>query len=146
MRTAIDGTGLWPQSERMTIDISKIFERCPEGFQSLCWILYLAASGIGLATLGEISGTLLLIGCIIVIVLAQSRKGDAQGTIYASHLTRIARVMTISLIVALALLTVTILTLGIGILITWPLYLIFLVWLAFALVRGMMKLNDGQSV
>ena len=38
-----------------------------------------------------------------------------------------------------------IVTLGIGILITWPLYVIFLLWLGYRLVKGMMRLNDGQG-
>jgi uncharacterized membrane protein len=52
--------------------------------------------------------------------------------------------MTIALVVAILLLVLTIVTLGIGIIITWPLYFLFLLWLGYKLIRGMMKLNDGQ--
>lgn len=130
----------------MAINLNQIFDRTPQGYHTLCWSLYLASAAIGLATLGEFSGTLLTIGCVVVIILAHSRKTESSATIYGSHFARIARIMTISLIVALALMFVTIVTLGIGIIITWPLYLIFLIWLAVMLVRGMLKLNDGLAV
>lgn len=128
----------------MAVDLSKTFERSPEGFQALSWTLYIASGVIALATLGEFSGTLLLVGCIIVILLARSRRDDAASTIHASHLSNIATSMTIALVVAILLLVITILTLGIGVIITWPAYVLFLLWLGYRLVRGMMKLNDGQ--
>lgn len=127
-----------------SFDISKTFDRSPEGYQALTWVLYICSAGIALATLGEISGTLLLVGCIAIIVLARSRKADAAQTIHGSHLANIGSVMTIALVVAAVLLAFTILTLGIGILITWPLYVLFLLWLGYRLVKGMMRLNDGQ--
>lgn len=128
----------------MSVDISKVFERSSEGYQALSWALYVASGAIALATLGEFSGTLLLVGCLVVIFLARSRKEDAASTLYGSHLTNIASAMTIALIVAILLLAFTIATLGIGIIITWPAYVLFLLWLGYKLIRGMMKLNDGQ--
>jgi uncharacterized membrane protein len=128
----------------MAIDISKVFERSPEGYQTITWALYIASCAIAAATLGEFSGTLLLIGCIAVIVLARSRIADAASTIYGSHLQRIAKAMTIALFVAIVLKAITYLTLGIGVIITWPLYLLFLVWLGFTLIRGLIRLNDNQ--
>jgi uncharacterized membrane protein len=128
----------------MSVDISKAFDRNPEGYQALSWVLYVASGAIALATLGEFSGTLLLVGCLVVIFLARSRKDDAASTIYGSHLANIASTMTIALIAAILLLAITILTLGIGIIVTWPAYVLFLLWLGYKLIRGMMKLNDGQ--
>jgi uncharacterized membrane protein len=128
----------------MDVDISKTFDRSPEGYHALTWVLYVASGAIGLATLGEFSGTLLLVGCLAVIFLARSRKKDAAATVHGSHLANIASTMTIALAVAVLLLVFTIATLGIGIIITWPLYLLFLLWLGYKLVRGMMRLNDGQ--
>lgn len=124
-------------------DLSKTFDRSPDGYLALSWVLYAVSGVIALATLGEFSGTLLLIGCIAVIFLARSRRDDAAGTIYASHLSSIARVMTIALVVAVLLLAFTVITFGIGIIITWPLYVLFLLWLGYRLVKGMMRLNDG---
>jgi uncharacterized membrane protein len=129
----------------MAIDFSKTFERTPEGIDALTWVLYIGSCAIAAFTLGEISGTLLFLGCIAVIVLASSREKDAAGTIYESHLANIRKVMTVNLIAALVLIAITWLTLGIGIILTWPIYLCFLVWTGFKLIRGLMKLNDGQG-
>jgi uncharacterized membrane protein len=127
----------------MAIDFGKTFERTPEGIDALTWVLYIGSCGIAALTLGEISGTLLFLGCIAVIVLASSREKDAAGTIHESHLANIRKVMTVNLIAALVLIAVTWLTLGIGIILTWPIYLCFLIWTGFKLIRGLMKLNDG---
>ena len=129
----------------MAVDFSKTFERTPEGFQALTWALYVASGTIALATLGEISGTLLLIGCVAVILLARTRKAEAASTIYGSHLSNIATVMTAALVVAVVLLSITVITLGFGIILTWPLYVLFLLWLGYRLVKGLMRLNDGQA-
>ena len=108
----------------MPLALDKALDRTPEGFQALTWILYVASCGLAAFTLGEISGTLLFLGCIVVIVLASSREKDAAATIYASHLANIRKTMTV--------------------IVTWPIYLCFLVWTGFKLIRGLMKLNDGQ--
>ncbi len=127
----------------MKVDPGKMLERTPEGFNALAWVLYFVSAGLAVATLGEISGTLLCIGAIVVIVLSSSRKSDAAGTIFASHLENIRWVMLVNLIASIILLTLTFITFGLGIVITWPLYVILLVWTGFKLIRGMMKLNDG---
>jgi len=128
-----------------TFDVSKTFDRSPEGYQALTWVLYICSLGVALATLGDISGTILFVGCVAIVLLARTRKDDAAGTIYGSHLGNIAKVMTIALVVAAILLAFTIVTFGIGILITWPLYVLFLLWLGYRLVKGMMRLNDDQA-
>jgi uncharacterized membrane protein len=127
----------------MAIDFGKTFERTPEGLEAMTWVLYIASCGLAAFTLGEISGTLLFLGCIAVIVLSSSRQKDAVGTLYDSHLANIRKVMMVNLVVALVLIAFTWLTLGIGIIITWPIYLCFLIWTGFKLIRGLMKLNDG---
>jgi uncharacterized membrane protein len=127
----------------MAIDFGKTLERTPEGFEALSWVLYIGSCGLAAFTLGEISGTLLFLGCIAVIVLSSSREKDAAGSIYASHLANVRKVMTVNLIAAVVLIAVTWLTLGIGIILTWPIYLCFLIWTGFKLIRGLMKLNDG---
>jgi uncharacterized membrane protein len=130
----------------MAIDVGKTLERTPEGFQALSWVLYIASAVLSAATvLGDFSGTLLFIGAIVVIVLASSRKSDAAGTIYGSHLANITSTMWVNLVAAVVLMAITYLTLGIGIIITWPAYIVVLIWVGFKLIRGMMKLNDGQA-
>jgi uncharacterized membrane protein len=129
----------------MAIDVGKTFERTPEGFQAMSWVLYVGSAALAALTLGEISGTLLFLGCIAVVVLASSREKEAAGTLYGSHLTNIRKTMMVNLIVALILIAFTWITFGIGIIITWPIYLCFLVWTGFKLIKGMMRLNDGVA-
>jgi uncharacterized membrane protein len=129
----------------MAFDLNKTFERSPEGFHALSWVLYVASAALSAATLGEFSGTLLFLGAIVVIVLASSRKSDAAGTIHESHLANISKVMWVNLIAALLLIAFTWVTFGIGIIITWPLYLVLLIWVGFKLIKGMMRLSEGQG-
>ena len=129
----------------MAIDPTKALDRSPEGIEALTWVLYIASAALAALTLGDISGTLLFIGCIVVIVLSSSRLADASNSIHASHLANIKRVMTVNLIASLVLIAVTWLTLGIGIIFTWPAFLVLLIWTGFKLIRGLMKLNDGVA-
>jgi uncharacterized membrane protein len=129
----------------VAVDIGKALERTPEGYLALSWVLYVASAALAAATLGEFSGTLLFLGAIVVIVLSSSRQTDAAATIYGSHLANIARVMKINLVAALLLMAFTWLTLGIGVIITWPLFLMLLVWTGFKLIKGMMKLSEAQG-
>lgn len=127
------------------MDLSKAFDRTPEGYLALSWVLYIASAALAAATLGEFSGTLLFLGAIVVIVLASSRKSDAASTIYGSHLENISSVMWVNLVASMLLITFTFITFGIGVIITYPLYLVLLIWTGFKLIRGLMKLNDAQG-
>jgi uncharacterized membrane protein len=129
----------------MSIDFGKTLERSPEGYLALSWALYIGSAALSAATLGEFSGTLLFLGAILVIVLSSSRKVDAASTIYGSHLSNISRVMWVNLVASLCLIAITVITFGLGVIITYPLYLILLIWTGFKLIRGMMKLNDAQA-
>ncbi len=126
------------------MDLNKVFERTPEGYLSLSWVLYVASAALCAATLGEFSGTLLFLGAIIVIVLASSRKSGASSTIYGSHLENISKVMWVNLVASLLLIAFTFITFGIGVIITWPLFCVLLVWTGFKLIKGMMKLSEAQ--
>lgn len=129
----------------MAIDFGKTLERSPQGYLAMSWALYIASAGLAAATLGEFSGTLLFLGAIVVIVLSSSRKTDATATIYGSHLENISRVMWVNLVASFCLIAFTFITFGFGVVVTYPLYLILLIWTGFKLVRGMMKLNDAQA-
>jgi uncharacterized membrane protein len=129
----------------MAIDFGKALERTPDGFNALCWALYIGSCGLAAFTLGEISGTLLFLGCIAVVVLSSSREKDAENTLYQSHLRNIRKTMTVNLIASLVLIGFTWITFGIGIILTWPIYLCFLVWTGFKLIKGLMRLNDGLA-
>ena len=129
----------------MAIDFGKTLERTPEGYLALSWALYIVSAALAAATLGEFSGTLLFLGAIVVIVMSSSRKTDAAATIYGSHLENISKVMWVNLVASLCLIAFTWITFGIGVVITYPLYLILLIWTGFKLVKGMVKLNDTQA-
>ena len=129
----------------MAIDPTKALERSPEGIEALTWVLYVASGALAALTLGDISGTILFLGCIVVIVLASSRQKEAEATLHGSHLANIKRVMIVNLIASLILIAVTWITLGIGIILTYPAFLVLLVWTGFKIIRGLMKLNDGLA-
>jgi uncharacterized membrane protein len=129
----------------MAIDFGKTLERSPEGYLALSWALYAGSAALAAATLGEFSGTILFLGAIVVIVLSSSRKTDAASTIYGSHLENISRVMRVNLVASLCLMAFTWITFGFGVFLTWPLYLILLIWTGFKLINGMMKLSDAKS-
>ena len=129
----------------MAIDPTKALERSPEGIEALTWVLYIASGALAALTLGDISGTILFLGCIVVIVLASSRQKEAEATLHGSHLANIKRVMIVNLIASLILIAVTWITLGIGIILTYPAFLVLLVWTGFKIIRGLMKLNDGLA-
>ena len=80
-----------------------------------------------------------------MIVVASSRKADAAPTIYGSHLENISRVMWVNLVASLCLISFTWITFGLGVFLTWPLYLILLVWTGFKLINGMMKLSEAKA-
>jgi uncharacterized membrane protein len=128
----------------MGVDIGKTMERSPEGYLAMSWVLYIGSAVLAAATLGEFSGTLLFLGAIAVIVLSSSRKMDAAGTIYGSHLANISRVMWTNLVASLCLMAFTWITFGIGVVITYPLFLILLIWTGFKLIKGMMRLSEAR--
>jgi uncharacterized membrane protein len=128
----------------MAVDPSKAFERTPEGYLALCWVLYIGSAALAAATVTDFSGTLLFFSATVVIVLASSRRTDAASTIYGSHFDNISRIMWVNLVVALCLIAFTWITFGIGVIITWPLYLLLLIWTGFKLIKGMMKLSEAQ--
>jgi uncharacterized membrane protein len=130
----------------MAIDPTRMLERTPDGVKSLTWVLYIASAALSAATvMADVSGTLLFIGAIVVIVLASNRKTEAANTIHQSHLANISHAMWVNLIAAVVLMVITYATFFVGVIFTWPAYMIVLIYVGFRLIRGMMKLNDGQN-
>jgi uncharacterized membrane protein len=129
----------------MSVDISRALEKSPEGYNALSWVLYIAAGVVLASHWVDITGVSLLIGGVIILVLASLRKGDAAGTNFQSHLSNISTVMFSYLIVAGILWVLTVGTLGLGIVITWPLAFLMLMWCVYRLIKGLMRLNDGAS-
>jgi uncharacterized membrane protein len=129
----------------MLIDINRVFEKSPEGFQSLSWILYFAAGAVAASHWIDWTGTSVLVGAVVILVLSGLRKNEAASTIFGSHLQNIFSVMLAYLLVGTMLWLFTVLTLGIGVIITWPLSIILLLWAAYRLIKGLMRLNDGVA-
>jgi uncharacterized membrane protein len=127
----------------MTTDFSRILEKSPEGFQAMGLALYIAAGVVLASHWVDITGVSLFVGGIIITVLAWVRKSDAAGTSYQSHFANIAKVLLIYMVLAIILMTVTIGTLGLGIVITWPLAFLLLLWCAYRLIKGLLRINEG---
>jgi uncharacterized membrane protein len=129
----------------MQVELGRALERSEPGYHALSWLLYIGLLVIAASPFIDISGTTVVVGSIIILVLAMSRRSDAAGTIYGNHLSNIFTVTLVNMVVGFLLLSFTILTLGLGIIISWPLSIILVVWSAWRVVRGMLKLNDGQA-
>jgi uncharacterized membrane protein len=129
----------------MPVEIGRALERSEPGYHALSWLLYVGLLVIAASPFIDISGTTVVIGSVVILVLAMSRRGDAAGTIYGSHLSNIFTVTLVNMVVGFMLLAFTILTLGLGIIISWPLSILLILWSAWRVVRGMLKLNDGLA-
>jgi uncharacterized membrane protein len=129
----------------MAVDFGRVLDKSPDGYHTLSLVLY-AAAGVVLASHWiDITGVSLFVGGIIVYILANIRKDDASGTTFASHLANISKVMLTYMIVAAILWVLTVGTLGFGAVITWPIAFLMLLWCAYRLIKGFMRLNDGTS-
>jgi hypothetical protein len=127
------------------MDVSRAFEKSPEGYQALTWVLYIAAGAVACAQWIDISGTTLFIGTIAIIAISGMRKAEAASTIYGSHLNNIFTVMLGVLLVGALLWLIFIGTFGIGIIVTWPLSWVLIAWSLWRLIRGFIKLSDGVA-
>jgi uncharacterized membrane protein len=127
----------------MAVDIGKVLDKSPDGYHTLSLVLY-PATGVVLASHWvDITGVSLFFGGIIILVFASLRKSDASGTSFQSHLSNISTVMLTYMLVAAVLWVLTVGTLGFGAIITWPLAFLMLLWCAYRLIKGFLRLNDG---
>ena len=81
---------------------------------------------------------------IAIMILAYIRKTDADGTLYASHLQNTFTVGIVSLVVSALLVLFTIGTLGFGVILAIPLWLVLIVWSLYRIITGMLALRDKQ--
>ena len=130
----------------MQVEIGRALERSEPGYHALSWLLYIGLLIIAASPFIDISGTTIVVGSVVILVLAMSRRGDAAATIYGSHLSNIFTVTLVIMVVGFLLLAFTVLTLGLGLIITWPLSIVLVLWAAWRVVRGMLKLNDGLAL
>jgi uncharacterized membrane protein len=129
----------------MAVDFGRILEKSPQGFESLSWALYIAAGVVTASPWLDISNSTLLLGSIAILVVAALRKGEAASTIFASHMGNVFSVMLASMIIGGLLSAFFWLTLGIGFFITVPLSWLLILWSAYRLIKGALRLKDGVA-
>ncbi|MBX6962961.1 hypothetical protein E5C31_19980 [Providencia rettgeri] len=94
----------------------------------------------GLFSLAMISAGIFGAAAVAAVILAYVKRGDASGTIYASHLDWVIKTFWWGLlwVVLSALLT----TIFIG----WVTALVALVWIIHRLIKGWLALAGGQAL
>jgi uncharacterized membrane protein len=129
----------------MAVDFGRILEKSPQGFESLSWALYIAAGVVTASPWLDFSNSTLFIGSIVILVISALRKGEAASTIFGSHMGNVFNVMLASMIIGFLLSTFFWLTLGIGFFITVPLSWLLILWSAYRLIKGALRLKDGVA-
>jgi uncharacterized membrane protein len=129
----------------MSVDFGRMFEKSNEGYEALTWALYAAAGVVTASPWIDISGTALFAGSIVILVIAGLRKSEAGATLFGSHMQNIFSVMLASMLIGGLLWLFTVMTLGIGIIISWPLSMLLIAWSAYRLIKGVLRLKDGVA-
>lgn len=91
----------------------------------------------GLFALGFITGGL---GAIASVVLCYLKRGDAAGTVYASHFDWLLRTFW------WAVLWGVVSTILLIILIGWLGYFLILLWVLYRVIKGWLNLAEGRPV
>jgi len=102
------------------------------------WFLTLVAAIPSLSWLG-------VIGYIALVIVALMKMGDAVDTIYESHFRNyvlVAIIGTVGLILALLFMF---LNEAVSLLIAAVLIVLVLVWSAYRIIKGMLRLNSGRA-
>ena len=83
---------------------------------------------------------------VIALIMNYLKRGDAAGTIYASHMNWMIRTTwwTLFWIIVLAIpfSLLTVLTFGI---LAW-LFALPIIWYLYRMIRGVLRLNEGQPM
>lgn len=115
-------------------------------FKNLAWVLYWGTVAVNLIGLFPIFAWVSLVVGIGIVVVAAMKMSSSVGTIYNSHFRNIVIVAVVSLVGYFLLLLITIGTLGLGIIITGPLFIALMIWYIYRVVKGMMRLNEGTAI
>ncbi len=129
----------------MAVDFGRALEKSPEGYEALTWVLYIAAGLLSATPFVDLSFSTLFFGSIAVLVISGLRKSEAASTIYGGHLQNIFTVMLAGMVIGGLLSVFFWLTLGFGVIITWPLSMLLLAWSAYRLIKGFLRLKDGVA-
>lgn len=92
----------------------------------------------GLFAASLLSGGLFGLACIAAVVLAYLKRGDAAGTIYASHFDWVIRTFWWGLLWVFLSGLATLVFIG------WITGLIALVWILYRLIKGWLALLSNQ--
>lgn len=106
----------------------------PGGGVTLATILHIV---YGLYALGFVTGGM---GAIAAVVVAYIKRGDAVGTIYASHFDWVLRTFWWSLLWGVISLIFVFLLIG------WVGLFVTLVWVIYRLAKGWLALADARAV
>lgn len=96
-----------------------------------------AMLGYAMHLLGLVS----IIGFVVGLILAYIKREDARGTLYESHFAWQTRSFWWFALWFVLLLVPTVLTIGLV-----PFFVIAQVWLAYRMIKGWMRLNDGRAI
>jgi uncharacterized membrane protein len=129
----------------MAVDFGRALEKSTEGYEALTWVLYIAAGVVTASPWIDISGTALFVGSIVILIIAGLRKSEAAATLFGSHMQNVFSVMLASMLIGGLLWLFTVMTLGIGIIISWPLSMLLVAWSAYRLIKGVLRLKDGVA-
>ena len=106
----------------------------PTGGVTLATILHII---YGLYALGFVTGGM---GAIAAVVVAYIKRGDAVGTIYASHFDWVLRTFWWSLLWAIVSAIFVFLLIG------WVGLFVTFVWVIYRLAKGWLALADARAV
>jgi uncharacterized membrane protein len=115
-------------------------------YKNLAWILYWGTVLMNIIGFFPLFAWISLIIGIALVIVAALKMGPASDTIYGSHFKNIVVVTVVSLLGYFILLLVTLGTLGIGIIITGPLFIALVIWYIYRVVKGMMRLNENKPM
>ena len=85
---------------------------------------------------------------IVAVIVGFAKRDDVQGTILASHVSWLSRTFWWGLlwIAICGVITFVLILTIIGAIIAWLPYTILFLWYLYRVIKGWLKLNDGQAV
>lgn len=115
-------------------------------FKNLAWILYWGTVAMNIIGLFPVFLWVSLIMMVGIVVISAMKMAPSSGTIYNSHFRNIVVVSVVSVVGYFLLFLVTLGTLGLGLIITVPLFIALLIWYVYRIVKGMMRLNERKEI
>lgn len=86
------------------------------------------------------------IAWIAAVIIAALKLSPSKDTIYNSHFKNIVLTAVLSAASLVFFFVVTVLTFGLGLIITIPVIIAAFIWFVYRIVKGMMRLNEGRAM